>query len=390
MKNIIILLAAFGVSCAGRGGTAEGGLVVIDISARYPVEEVVLQDIADVEYIPLAMSDEVLLSATDRLFHISDRFVMVQARGGIFVFDGGGRIVSHFNRTGRGPQEYASAWSVVFDEAAEEFFVVDGATAGRVQVYSLEGEYRRTLMLPGGMAPRIFDFDEATLLAYDESGLFDGGFSTSPYHLVSKADGAIVETLDISLPERYALSEVITERDAAGEVSGFRVWRLSHTNNRVGGGGGFTLADVSSDTVWRFAPGRALVPEFVRTPSVRASEPRKVWGIGLATDDFVLFEVLTLDFETAKRGEYPPVRRLMYDRATGGVTDVTFVDGDNRAAPWVWSDAARLPSGVVAQLLDPLTLREALGDGKLGGRLADLAARLDDGDNPVLVVATFK
>ncbi len=393
--SVLIIAAAVAVSCGSgsRSGITESGLVEIDVSAEYPAEEIVLQTVADVEYVPLATSKEVLLSPSDRLFYLSDRYIMVHGRrtGNICVFDRMGRIVSHFNRQGRGPGEYNMIRDIVFDEEIGELFVVENAVGGEIEVYSLAGEHKRTLPLSKGWQINIWSIDGNTLLAYDEGGVAIGKeYGTMPYHLISKADGTIVETLGIEMPVRYSSMSVKTSPGENGRVNTFPI-QMALTNNRLGGKD-FTLADMSSDTVYTYSHKRILTPAFVRTPSVHASEPRVVWGMELVKEDFVVFEVQTLDFDSALAGSYPPIRSLKYDYATGHTTEVKFTDANNSAATWsnYGKDVTESPANTAVQMLDPLKLTEAYEKGELSGPLAETAATLKEDDNPVVMIVKFR
>lgn len=390
----LLIPVAVAVACAscggGHAGTAGDGGVTIDVAADYPAEEVGLQTVADVEYVPLAISDEVLLSSSDRIFYLSDSHIMIMQRrsGGIFVFDRAGGIISHFNRTGRGSGEYVQIRDIVFDPEAVEFFVVD-AVDSKVEVYSLAGEHERTLQLPEGWQIRAYNFDESSLLAYDESQLLTDNFNTTPYALISKADGSVIETLDIKMPVRYTTRKVRQTPGEGGQML-FQPLELGLVNNRFGAED-LTLADISSDTVYHFTHERVLTPAFVRTPSVHASEPRVVWSAELVSESFIVFTVLTLDFESAWTGKYPPVRSLMYNRITGRIVEPRFVDENNPSGNWSGgSNEAAVTAGTAVSTLDPLKLKEAQEKGKLGGTLAEIAARIKEDDNPVVVIIKFK
>ena len=88
-------------------------LPVIDISKNYPKKEFILQDIADIEYVRLETSDDVLLSGISHddvsvLSYLSDKYILVSdnRRGEIFVFNRRGEIITHFNHKGGSGREY--------------------------------------------------------------------------------------------------------------------------------------------------------------------------------------------------------------------------------------------------------------------------------------------
>jgi hypothetical protein len=399
MKTLVycVTLATVGllISCGGgRTGLSGEGLVTIDISSDYPYEEIHLQEIADVEYIPLAISKEVLLTPTDQIFYLSDRYIMVanRGRGDIFLFDRTGAIVSRINRLGRAPNEYMTISHIVFDEQAGEIFVNDLFPPRKIQVFSSAGEHRRTITLPEGWRIATWNLDSEALLTYNNWHQDGGGpLDTTPYYLISKNDGAILDTLPIVLPVRYSTSTVqsVPGQGPNGQTS-YRVWDFRVWNHRLGGRN-ITLADISSDTIYHYSPERVLTPALVRTPSVHASEPRTVWGMELVTESFVVFSTVTLDFESAFAGNGYSIGRLMYDYATGRVVKPSFIDDNWPSGSWMVENYdTEAPVDTAVSMLDPLRIVEAHEKGELSGPLAEIAAGLKEDDNPVVMVVKFK
>ena len=89
---------------------------VIDVSKNYPEKRIRLQDIADVEYVPLETNDTVLIDRDFEIFHVSDNYIVVanSRQGDVFVFGRDGKIKYKFNHRGGGPYEYLDVRSVVF------------------------------------------------------------------------------------------------------------------------------------------------------------------------------------------------------------------------------------------------------------------------------------
>jgi hypothetical protein len=233
----------------------------------------------------------------------------------------------------------------------------------------------------------MWDFNDNILLVYDRSGIDIGedDYKTMPYYLISKADGSIVETLHIELPERYS-TVVITQAPGENGMTIFSHGELVFPNNRLGGSD-FALADISSDTVYRFTQERVLTPAFVRTPSVHASEPRTVWSVELATEDFIVFTIVPLILD----GGNVKGRSLKYDYNTGRESEVvSFIDENWSSSSWSSSADSGMSPNVAAMMLDPLRLVEAREKGELSGPLADIAATLKEDDNPVVMIVKFK
>ena len=125
----------------------------------------------------------------------------------IFVFDRKVKIISHFNHKGDGPREYIQIWAylgIVVDEKNEEIIVLDKQKF-RFLVYSINGEYKRSLKYSDKIYPFVFYLNNETMLVYNDDIPFQPeNYSEKPYMLMSKKDGRIVfSELDIRLPVRY-------------------------------------------------------------------------------------------------------------------------------------------------------------------------------------------
>ena len=63
--------------------STKGNLPVIDVLKNYPNKEIKIQDIADIEYVRLETTDDVLLSGhgsisdVSQLAYVSDKFIVI-------------------------------------------------------------------------------------------------------------------------------------------------------------------------------------------------------------------------------------------------------------------------------------------------------------------------
>jgi hypothetical protein len=115
--SFVLYLITF-TSCSTKTAKNDD-IFTIDLSKKYIHREIHLQNIADIEYIPLETTDDVLLGRMSLVSHISDSYILVfDIMGGdIFVFNRNGKIISHFNRIGQGGEEYTriGGAGVIFD-----------------------------------------------------------------------------------------------------------------------------------------------------------------------------------------------------------------------------------------------------------------------------------
>lgn len=184
------------------------GLVTLDITKDYPEKKIVLQDLADVKYIPLETKKNALLTnSTAMLGYVSDSLIVAfTLEKEIVLFNGDGSVRSSFSHAGQGSKEYQNIIGMAVDPKAQEIFIVDYLLKYRMQVYSFTGQYKRTLPIPFKMIlGSILDFSADYLLACDRD-VDQKGISNraKPYMLLSKKTGEIVKELDIHFTKRMS------------------------------------------------------------------------------------------------------------------------------------------------------------------------------------------
>ena len=366
-------------------------LSVIDLSEKYLKKEILLQDIADIEYIALQTTDDVIISGGSNIAYISDEYIVIRdvSQNTIFVFNREGKIISHFNRIGSGSQEYIGgiAKSVV-DGINEEIFVID---FHKILVYSFSGEYKRTLPVSQEyVLMDAYNFDNNNLLICDNNGVRqNSGYREYPYYLMSKQDGSITYILNICLPIRYT-NRWATEVELPGGEKGLVGNSIPINNNRCYGQD-FVIADISSDTIYIFTRNRILTPMFVRTPSVHSSDPKTVWTSTMITDRFIILEKTTLDIKAAERGRQIPNVNLMYEFETGQICQPSIVNDDYVTRQWYPSTGnVNISKNMAVNLMQTSRLVGAYKEKLLRGELEKLVSTLDEEDNPVVAIVKFK
>ena len=395
MKKQIVFMLLMVILCGCQSGSRKSqtyDLPVIDISKNYPKKEIRLQDIADIEYIPLETTDDVLLGNLSNLSYVSDNFIIAwdMSQGSVFTFNRKGKIINSFNHKGQGDKEYfmISSGGVIVDEKTDELFLF----ADRILVYSMSGEYKRTLKYPDSLkiSSKASNFDDETLLVYDEYNDWRDDNRTKPYLLLSKKDGSIVAELDINLPVRYSNTIRQTVNDDSGQSVSQR-FTFAYLNSRQYGFQDFVITEITSDTIYKLNQNKDLTPMLVRTPSVHASEPRVIWSTSLTTDKFIVFEKNTLDFNAGINNRDIPSVTFIYEFASGEINEVSFLNSDFP----VWGlRLGLLPPDIEknmqALLLWPSRLKTAYEENQLHGKLRELAQTLDEEDNPVVMIVKFK
>lgn len=389
MKTKVFFLVCMLLLVGSQGMQSQSGsLPVVDLSKNYPLEKLNLQDMASVEYVPLETTDDILLSGNAALSAVGDKYILVHEfqLGDIYLFDRHtGKLKSHFNHKGGSGMEYT--WiknGTILDEKAEEIYVCSQF----IQVYSLEGKYKRTLKIncfDHDMS--IFNYDDQSLLIYDDIVIEPGRekeTTHTPYRFISKKDGSPMGTLDIYFPQRVPLAI------AQQEGNMWRPYKFSYPSN-ARFGDDLMLMNVSSDTLYKLSPQKRLTPIFIRTPSVYASKLRNIWMPLLTTDKFMLFGTFVIDFNSTG-GKIP---KFMYDFKTGQVKRVSIIDhelnyGIRGPREWDSGSGTAIAKNMSAEFVSAPAMLEAYQKKRLKGNGNEVAKNLLEDDNQVVRILTFK
>ena len=132
------------VACVGTKDQLEYDLITVDVNAKYPKKELILQDFMDVEYIALESSDEYITQGVIKA--VGEKVIIVSNRsvdGNIFIFDRkNGKGLRKINRLGQGPEEYSQFTDIILDEDNNEMFVI-AYSSRKILVYDLYGNFKR-------------------------------------------------------------------------------------------------------------------------------------------------------------------------------------------------------------------------------------------------------
>ena len=370
-------------------------LAEIDVTKNYPKKEFYLQDIANVEYIPLETNNNTLMRfRQDAIVHVSDDYIIVQNynESDIFVFDGQGKSKFSFNHRGQGPSEYNVLWDVAFDEKTKEIFVSDLYNP-RIHVYDEEGKYKRTLAVSSDLHDiKLYNFDDETLLVYDETGVFgqgvdDRSYVNKPYLFMSKKDGSIVDSLNIHLPVRLSNAAVLRgEQDGVNLMYSVSIPII----NNLSYGKNYLIADWSADTIYRLTPQKELQPMIVRKPPLQSTNPKILLSNSLVADKFILLGVHVKDDEVLISGRDISQKQLMYNFKTGEINEYKLKNKDiSSSTDDVTIYGAITPENTGITMYETGFLFDLDEKGELSGDLKEVLKSLDAEDNPVLVKIKF-
>jgi predicted small lipoprotein YifL len=383
MKNLTLtlILAATMAACGPRGPRE---IPVLDVTKSYPAKDLVLQDIAEVEYIPLETREGFLIDYFRVHYMDDDIVVTANQKGDIMTFDRKtGEGVNSFNRQGRGPGEYNSIHGIAVDKKAGEMFVVPSSIGSNVYpmyVYDLAGKPLRTL-----------EFDSKKVVFPKYFHNYDGGYlfflnedTSMPelYGLMSKSD-ATVTYLPISFEGRdvMTITQTIgggTSRRSAGSPFG-------KTSD------GFMISESGLDTMYLWSISTsALTPIMAQTPSWHSMEyPVGMFYMG-ESSDWMFVSTVERRYDPDAGRTFKTVN-LMYDKRDGTFYEGKVVNADfaDERIVNIFSSTA-IPAGQFTAVIQPYELLDLHEQGKLKGKLAEIVPTLKEDDNPVMMVVTFK
>ena len=395
MKKLSVFFIIFSIflgSCqfSPKKTIMKDDIIYIDISKNYPNKRIIAEKI---EYVPLETSKEVLLDKSAILHYVSEFYFLIieKRRGNIFVFGRNGKIVSQFNHYGKGPGEYSTMSDVVFDEKNEEIFVFNnfgGDGSGLIFVYSIDGQYRRTMKYPSNFHLKAYNFDDKILLVYDMKNIQQNknNYNKNPYMLLSKKDGSIVSTLEINLPVRYSDRVYNQITDDSGRI--FEQVRYAEIFNRRHYGEDFIIGDMSSDTIYLLTKNRDLLPYIIRTPSIHLKEPHVTFTPVLLTEKFFVFYIIILDYIALKNENRLNPKILMYEFETNKIYNINKME--------IQYDVNIVQKNIIdARLVDSYRLKESHNKWK-SNKKEDLdeeemkrdqvVSSLKEEDNPVVII----
>lgn len=359
---------------------------IFDVSKDYPKKEIILQDIADVEYIPLETRDDVLLGSCRIITAGQNKFLAYDiVKGDIFLFGEEGEFLNKFNHRGQSGQEYVFISRVIVDEDKNELLVFDSGRGNmkRIQVYDFKGIYKRTITYAKDLnIYNCVSFNEKQLLCYHSPRVNiykktdDKQEDINKIVLLSKETGNI-DTV-FKLPVTKGVNDICTF--TRGGREGFIVRRPQLMTKSANS---FIVNEIASDTIFEIQKDKVLQPLLVRTPKVSPlDKPLKMLGVKALTSDAYYLETILKEYNPETREGFEKVNYQL-QKSDNQIFEYSLKNSDVAEAERV------VTLSEVSQFLVE-DLKELLEEGKLSGKLKEIAENLNEDDNPVLVKLKFK
>ena len=387
MKTLIFfetILLLVMTSC-GSDNTSTDGFITVDVtkSSYSPKKELVLQDFMDVEYIPLETNDEFVNQGYVNA--IGEKYIIVtnyREDGDIFVYDRNGKAIRKINRKGQGGEEYISCLKIILDEENEELFIND-FLARKIKVYDLEGNFKRSFKQKQEgdtqFYGEIFNYDKDNLICYDECN------ADIPFLLVSKQDGSITREIITPFKEKKLFIQLLRYEGgtrAAGPGPYSRITPFK--GNRI-------LLEPSSDTIYTLMPDCSLRPFIAKTPPVHTLDPEFYLILKLVSDRYYFMESIKNVYDFRKEEGFPKTY-FVYDTQEKDFFSYIIYNGDYsyKKELYMVMFSPINTKGELWATIDAFELCRDYEKGKLKGKLKDIAAKLGEDDNRVIMLVKPK
>ena len=401
-KFYLVIIAIYAISCSTDNQSTDI-LPSIDVRKNYPEKEIILTDIAHVSYVHLSAKNENYLYK-GKISYVTENTIVVgdNSSGSILFFSKDGSPKSRFNRYGAGPEEYSTRMfnSIIFDETADDVYLLSfGMGLNFILVYSSTGEFRRKINIQQEAAVyKIYSFDEQSLLVYDSKRVFqrtmksrfkeNSSFEPIPqsidssFFIISKTDGNVMNY--VIMPNNDMDLSYIETNSGAFTIPVYN--RVARSEE------GFYLCNHETDTVFLYKKDRSLTPVLCQVPLVSDLSPMIILDNCADAGKYQFMAVRTL--VRGERLNESPKKYLLRDKETGKVFSQKIIIPEYKGKKIFISAEDIYFNGKETQAhfeLNLFDLKQAYDENRLGGKLKELVATLDEyEDNNVFMFVSFK
>lgn len=350
----------------------DNNYIKFNVSGSYSEKEIGLEEVAEIEYLQIELCDDFLFSEPPAVVTKDYVIICRYIVGDILIFSRDGKPISKFNHRGKGPGEYSYIEKLLYDESSDEIFI---KSANKIMVYSLSGKFIREINLLGMYIREVFVFDSETLLLYDDYNLYP-----SPFSLISKKDGSVVDSIKIPKGEKIELFILLKDRSVILIAPAYHIVNYKS---------GYLLTDFSIDTVYFLSPDKTLYPILSKTPTIKSMDPIVYLNSFIEAGNYSFVTAITVRNENNSL----PRTYLMRDKKSGSIyrQKITFSDYKGKEvylSPETISNTQNCKLGLIN--MDLTELQDANSENKLSGRLKELVDNSDEDGNTIFMLLHFK
>jgi len=355
-------------------------LVEVDVTKTYPKIDIHLEDIADVEFVSLETNNDYLCNGNPVAF--TDSFILYanKKEGSVFVFDKSGKAMQRFNHKGQSGKEYVAISQALWDDKNKELYINDMFTK-RILVYDLDGNYKRSFYHAKGQFENIVNYSDSSLICRDVDGsfgLFPDEAPKNPFTIISKQTGKIIKDIVIPFKEKLTIA-IDGNTPSVDQLFNF--------------GDKSIMTEQSSDTIYSISENCKLSPMIVRTPTVRTMTVPVFLFVRFVTSRYIFMQSFKKEFDE-KTGKGFSGALLVYDRKDKRTYEYALSYQGTKLSfasfPKIRSLCFTTNKDVHIGEMNTYLLKKQEHDNDLTGSLKELAAKVTEDDNPVLMKITFK
>ena len=378
MKSILLIsMFTSAIMLAGCCQSGETEMITINVEKSYPKKEMLINDLWEVKYIALE-TDSTFLVPGGLPWHVGEnKLGFVDNRtGNLLFFDATtGKKAFCINRKGPSPEEYKSVGALVMDEKAGEIFawtIFDGT----FQVYDAQGKHLRTLPMHNKRKDEYLYITNFINLDDDQLLCSSNNMRGYAVHYLQDKKTGLTTLVDSIPNERYVSEYIFAQKDGVTYSTAPSLTPFIHTSE------GLMYADHSNDTLYRMIDGMIPSPFIVRTPRVKETEPNKILRFDNETDDWMFLSGIEMAYDFSKN-EGLHQTNYAVEKASGEIYELKFTQPDYEGKEYS-------PTALNARYYPADELLTALEEGKLKGKLKEIASTLDEEDNGVVMLLKRK
>ena len=387
MKQIAYFSIFLALAACGERTQTASELLVADKDVDCPKQEIYLEDIADVDYIPLVTTDSILVNDYPPESVTPEG---IAVRGGqpgelLLLDPTGQKLVGRVCRCGQGPEEYTVIYRCVVDWQRREVYIADYT---HLKAYDFAGNYLRTLLTKEEIPMLdIRNLNADQLLCARERENCETPYR--PYFTLSKADGRVDTLTSIEVPRFIASNRTVLSNDGRSYNAHAFLPLLVGCADRM------WLTALALDTIFQINPDRSLLPVMAPLRAPTRDEEAPLLHFRGINDRYIWLSWVrrnvTVQLEHMEAGMREDLKIYMYDRKAQ-----TWCEPAYRCRAWsgfepryIFTDP--LPYGYGLVMLNAMDLVEAYQNDELADeRLRQIASTLREDDNPVLMRLKFK
>ena len=383
---LTIILLAVATGCK-REKQPTDDIIIVDVTKSYsPKKELILQDILDVEYIVLETNDEFICQGI--VLAVGKQIILVRNRvddGNIFVYDRNGKGLRTINRKGQSSEDYFHPTEAILDEDNDEIIVND-FIGGKIVIYDLYGNFKRNFKNDDPRYRGLFKIDRDKFICFDR--FIDDKFyaGEQSYHaVISKEDRSIISEIQIPFKEKI-------ETTAQFRDGNTRWTELIVYNPIIPFHGNWILTLPSSDTIYTYTTDNRLLPFIARTPTIQYMDPAVFLFPQILTEQYYFLQkVKKFDLKSFADRAYENTQ-LLFDRKENTIHECTIYNDDYLNNKVVDLSQQKLIGDDMAawNIIEAYALVEDYEKGNLKGKLQEIASKLDEEDNPVIMLLKHK